>query len=97
VNVQKELNRVLCCIELLLILFYSGCTLKSHGHKSFQNILWSHDPGHMICYLSFPCYLWFDPVICLEVVDQLFKCVGSYFLFGALITFFFLPKCQILP
>jgi len=42
--------------------------------------------GHMICSLKFPCYLYLDPIVCFDVVDQMFKCAGNYFLLGALIT-----------
>jgi len=42
--------------------------------------------GHMICLLKFPCYLYLDPIVYFDVVDQMFKCAGNYFLLGALIT-----------
>jgi len=42
--------------------------------------------GHMICLLKFLCYLYLDPIVHLDVVDQMFKCAGNYFLLGALIT-----------
>jgi len=42
--------------------------------------------GHMICLLKLPCYLYLDPIVYLDVMDQMFKCTGNYFLFGALIT-----------
>jgi len=42
--------------------------------------------GHMICLLKFPYYLYLDPIVCLDIVNQIFKCVGDYFLLGALIT-----------
>jgi len=59
-DVQEELDGVLCWIGLLLILFTSGCTLKFHGHKSFQNILWLPDPCHVMrlakfLFISQPC------------------------------------------
>ena len=69
-----------------LYYFTSGYTLKSHGHKSFQNVLWSHDQSHVICLLKFPHYLYLNPIVHLDVVDQMFKCIGNYFLLGALIT-----------
>ena len=42
--------------------------------------------GYMICLLKFLYYLYLDPIVCLDVVDQMFKCTGNYFLLGALIT-----------
>jgi len=42
--------------------------------------------GHMICLLKFPHYLYLDSIVRLDIVDQMFKCVGNYFLLGALIT-----------
>jgi len=41
--------------------------------------------GHMICLLKFPHYLYLDPIVHLDVVDQMFKCTGNYFFLGALI------------
>ena len=73
-------------LDYYLYYFTSGCTLKSHGHKSFQNVLWSHDSGRMVCLLKFPHYLYLDPIMYLDIIDQMFKCMGNYFLFGALIT-----------
>ena len=72
--------------DYYLYYFTSGYTLKSHGHKFFQNILWSHDSGHMVGLLKFPYYLYLDPIMHLDVVDQMFKYTGNYFLLGALIT-----------
>ena len=40
----------------------------------------------MICLLKFSCYLYLDPIVCLDVVNQMFKYTGNYFLLGALIT-----------
>ena len=42
--------------------------------------------GHMICLLKFPHYLYLDPIVHLDVVDQMFKCTGNYFFLGVLIT-----------
>ena len=39
----------------------------------------------MICLLKFPHYLYLDPIVHFNVVDQMFKCVGNYFLLGTLI------------
>jgi len=49
-------------LSYYLYYFISGCTLKSCGHKPFQNILWSHDSGHVVCLLKFPHYLYLDPL-----------------------------------
>ena len=42
--------------------------------------------GHIIYLLKFPHYLYLDPIVYLDVVNQMFKCAGDYFLLGALIT-----------
>jgi len=68
-------------LSYYLYYFTSGYTLKSCSHESFQNVY-----GHMICLLKFPHYLYLDPIVYLDVVDQMFKCVGNHFLLGALIT-----------
>jgi len=73
-------------LNYYLYYFTSDCILKSHSHMSFQNILWSYNSGHMVCLLKFPHYLYLDPIVCLNVVDQMFKCAENYFLLGALIT-----------
>jgi len=73
-------------LSYYLYYFTSGYTLKSCSHKSFQNVLWSHDSGHMVCLFKFLHYLYLDPIVYLDVVDQMFKCMGNYFLLGALIT-----------
>ena len=41
---------------------------------------------HMICLLKFPHHLYLDPIMCLDVIDQIFKYTGNYFLLRALIT-----------
>ena len=56
----------------------------------YSHLILSYD---MLYKLS--CYLQLDPIICFEVVNQLFKCVGSYFLFGALITINFSENTSI--
>ena len=50
--------------------------------------------GHMICLLKLLCYLYLDPIVCLDVVDQMFKCTGNYFLLGALITPCLYCRCK---
>jgi len=42
--------------------------------------------SHMICLLKFLYYLYLDPIVHFDVVDQMFKYVGNYFLLRALIT-----------
>jgi len=42
--------------------------------------------GHIIYLLKFPYYLYLDPIVYLDVVDQMFKCTRNYFLLGAFIT-----------
>ena len=69
-------------LSYYLYYFTSGYTLKSHG----QNVLWLYDSGHIVQLLRFPHYLYLDPIVHLDVVDQMPKCVGNYFLLGALIT-----------
>jgi len=49
---------------------------------SFSRIFY----GHIICLLKFPHYLYLDPIVHLDVMDQIFKCTGNYFLLGTLIT-----------
>jgi len=83
---RKNLIEFFIGLNYYLYYFTSGCTLKSHSHKSFQNILWLRDSGHVVCLLKLPHYLYLDPIMCLDVVDQMFKCAGNYFLLGALIT-----------
>jgi len=39
----------------------------------------------MVCLLKFPYYLYLNSIVHLDVVDQMFKCTGNYFLLGALI------------
>ena len=74
-------NSIEFFVELDYYLYYftSGCTLKSHSHKSFQNVLWSHDSSHMICLLKFPHYLYHDPIMHLDVVDQIVQMCRKLF------------------
>ena len=83
---RKNLIEFFIGLSYYLYYFTSGYILKSHGHKSFQNVLWSHDSGHMVCLLKFPHYLYLDPIVHLDVIDQMFKCTENYFLLRALIT-----------
>ena len=41
---------------------------------------------YVICLFKFPRYLYLDPIVHLDVRDQLFECAGNSFLPGALIT-----------
>ena len=66
-------------LDYYLYYFTSGYILKSHGHKSFQNVLWSHDSSHVICLLKFPHYLYCDPIMHLDVVDQIVQMRGKLF------------------
>jgi len=47
-------------------------------------------PCHMIWLSDLPCYLYLDPIVRLDVRDQLCECMGNSFLLGALITRHFL-------
>ena len=58
--------------------------LLVHNHMFFQNIPLP-DLCHVTCLSKFPCYLYLDPIVQLDIRDQMFKCAGSSFLFGALI------------
>ena len=66
-------------LDYYLYYFTSGYILKSHGHKSFQNVLWSHDWSHVICLLKFPHYLYCDPIMRLDVVDQIVQMCRKLF------------------
>jgi len=56
---------------------------QSHVLLECSMITW---PCHMIWLSKFPYYLYLDSVVWLDITDQVFKCMGNYFLFGALIT-----------
>jgi len=69
-----------------LYYFTSGCTpisTRSHVLSEHSMITW---PGHVIWLSNLPCYLYLDPVIRLDVRDQMCECMGDSFLPGALIT-----------
>jgi len=83
---RKNLIEFFVGLSYYLYYFTSGYILKSHSHKSFQNVLWSHDSGYIVCLLKFPHYLYLDPIVHLDVVGQMFKYMGNYFLLGAFIT-----------
>jgi len=75
-------------LDLTTYLYYftSGCVpiiIWSHVLPEHSMITW---PCHMIWLPNFPCYLYLDPVIRLDVRDQMFECVGNSFLSRALIT-----------
>ena len=69
-NVQEELDGVLRWIGLLLILLYTWL---------YPKVPWSHDSGHMICLLKFLYYLYHDPIMCLDVVDQIVQMCEKLF------------------
>ena len=84
-DVQEELNGVLHWISLLLILFYKWLyttSPQSHVFLECSMITW---PCHMIQLPKFPCYLYLNFVVWLDIMDQVFEYVGIYFLFVALI------------
>jgi len=75
-------------LDLATYLYYftSSCVsiiTWSHVLPEHSMITW---PCHIIWLPDFPCYLYLDPVIWLDVRDQLFECMGDSFLSGALIT-----------
>ena len=75
-------------LDLTTYLYYftSGCVpiiTWSHVLPEHSMITW---PCHMIWLPKFPCYLYLDPVIWLDVRDQMFECIRNSFLSGALIT-----------
>jgi len=79
---RKNSMEFFIVLSYYLYYFTVAVLLKVHDHMSFQNV-W---PCHMIWLAKSPCYLYLDPIVHLEVVDQMFKCVRNYFFFGALIT-----------
>ena len=75
-------------LDLTTYLYYftSGCVpiiTQSHVLSECSMITW---PCHVIWLPNFPCYLYLDPVIWLDVRDQMFEYIGNSFLSGALIT-----------
>ena len=77
---------VIHCVIYILLYYYSGCTLESCDHMSFPEYSITTWPCHMIWLAKSPHYLYPYSVVCFEVLDWVFKCVGNLFLFGALIT-----------
>ena len=78
---RKNLMEFFIGLDYYLYYFTHGCTLKSHGHKSFQNVLWSHDSSHMICLLKLLYYLYYNPIMHLDVVDQIVQMCRKLFPF----------------
>ena len=73
----------------LLIHFYKWLCLyftQSHILPEHSMITW---PCHVIWFPNLPCYLYLDPIIRLDVRDQMFECMGNFFFSGALITLVF--------
>jgi len=78
-------------LDLTTYLYYftSGCTpitTRSHVLLEHSTITW---PCHVIWLSNLPCYLYLDPIVWLDVRDQICECVGNYFPLGALITTIF--------
>jgi len=74
-------------LDLATYLYYftSGCVpiiTWSHDLPEHSMITW---PCHMIWLPNLPCYLYLDPIIWLDVRDQIFECIENSFLSGALI------------
>jgi len=72
--------------DYLLILLYKWlCFTVTWSHVLLEHSMTTW-PCHMTWLPEFPCYLYLDPVVWLDVRDQMFKCIGNSFLSGALIT-----------
>jgi len=72
--------------DYLLILLYKWLCFTvtwSHVLPEHSMTTW---PCHVIWLPEFPCYLYLDPIVWLDIRDQMFECVGNSFLSGALIT-----------
>jgi len=75
-------------LDLAIYLYYftSGCVpiiTQSHVLPEHSMITW---PCHVIWLPSLLYYLYLDPIIWLDVRDQMFECMGNSFLSGVLIT-----------
>jgi len=60
----------------------------SHVLLECSTITW---PCHMIRLLKFLCYLYLVFIVWLDICDQVFECVGNFFLLRALITQYHCP------
>ena len=72
-----------------LYYFTSGCTpitTWSHVPPEHSTVTW---PCHVVWLSNFPCYLYLNPIVRLDIRDQMYKCVGNSFLSGALITWIY--------
>ena len=79
-------------LDYYLYLFYSGCTttsLQSYDLPECSMVTWS---CHMIWLPKLPYYLFLNPIVQLEILDEVFECIGNCFLFGALITLVWVNK-----
>jgi len=56
---------------------------RSHVLLECSIVTW---PCYMIWLLKFPCYLYFVFIVWLDICDQVFECMGKFFLLRALIT-----------
>jgi len=83
---RKNSMEFFVVLSYYLYYFTVAILLRVQNHMFFQNILWSPDLVMWYDYLSSHAYLYLHPIVCLEVIDQIFKCTGSYFLLRALIT-----------
>jgi len=77
-------------LDLTTYLYYfiSGCVpiiTRSHVLPEHSMITW---PCHMIWLPNLLCYLYLDPIIWLDIRDQMFEYVGNSLLSGALITIY---------
>jgi len=69
-----------------LYYFTSGCTpiiTQSHVLPEHSTVTW---PCHVVWLSNLPYYLYLDPIVRLDVRDQMCECVGNFFPSGALIT-----------
>ena len=56
---------------------------QSHVLLECSTITW---PCHVIWLLKFPCYLYLVFIVWLDICNQVFECMGNFFLLRALIT-----------
>ena len=76
-------------LQPYLYYYYSGCTLKSHGHMSFLECSMVTWPCHVTWLTKSLSCLCLYSVACLELFDWVFKCMGNLFLLEALTTWMY--------
>jgi len=79
-----------------LYYFTSGCipiTTWSHVLPEHSTVTW---PCHVVWLSNLLCYLYLDPIVWLDIRDQICECVGDSFLSGALIIHFSVQHKRIL-